>query len=536
MKKQIYLISFLVMPYLIQAQNYFAGTSAGLGNTGTNNTAVGGNALSSSNSGINNSAFGASSLRLNTTGTRNTAAGSFSLFANTTGSHNTASGYVSLYSNTTGSYNSASGSSSLQLNTTGSYNTASGYASLYSNSTGYSNTASGYASLYFNTTGTNNTASGDSSLYSNTTGIRNTASGHSSLYSNTTGTYNTASGYASLWGNKTGSYNTAIGEYSLFGNITGSYNTAIGDYSLYLNGGSGNVAVGAHTGGVGFALSNSQCTFLGTNSAVVGGLTGDISLTNATAIGYGAKVDMDNKVVIGNTSVTSIGGQVGWTTYSDSKLKTNINKSKLGLNFILQLNPVTYNYKAEGQKDILYTGLLAQEVDAAAQKTGAVFSGVDKNGEYWGVRYAELTVPLITSVQELNEKAIAAEKENQQLKNQIEKLQSALENLKTAVEKLQQNNKNTTGETKASASLLFQNQPNPFNQATTVAYQLQPADKNAAIVVRNMNGSIVKQINIPLTGSGKININAGELAAGTYTYSLLTGSGIADTKLMVITK
>jgi trimeric autotransporter adhesin len=514
MKKQIYLISFLVMPCLVQAQNYFAGTNAGLGNTGTNNTAVGGNALSSSNSGINNSAFGASSLRLNTTG-----------------NYNTGSGYYSLYSNTTGGLNTASGHYSLRLNTTGFNNTASGGYSLAANTTGYYNTALGAYSLDFNTTGTANTASGAYSLLSNTTGGLNTASGMSSLYSNTTGGNNTASGYRSLYSNTIGSNNTASGFFSLRSNTAGFSNTAFGDSSLLANSsGFENVAVGSSAGKT--SNNNYRCTFLGSLADAPGG----INLINATAIGYNTKVDMNNKVVIGNTSVTSIGGQVGWTTYSDSKLKTNINKSKLGLNFILQLSPVTYNYKAEGQNDILYTGLLAQEVDAAAQKTGAVFSGVDKNGEYWGVRYAELTVPLITSVQELNEKAIAAEKENQQLKSEIEKLQSALENLKTAVDKLQQNSKNTTGETKASASLLFQNQPNPFNQTTTVAYQLQPAEKNAAIVIRNMNGSIVKQISIPQTGSGKININAGELAAGTYTYSLLTSSGIADTKSMIITK
>jgi trimeric autotransporter adhesin len=504
MKKQIYLISFLILPCLIQAQNYFAGTNAGLGNTGTTNTAVGGNALRSSNSGTANSAFGNSSLYFNTTGYYNTALGSFSLRLNTTGYSNTASGFASLNSNTTGYSNTVSGSYSLYLNTTGNDNTASGSNSLRSNTTGNDNTASGSNSLYKNTTGKNNTASGNYSLHNNTDGINNTAFGNSSLNTNRSGTDNTAIGYSSL-------------DY----NLAGSYNVAVGSHS------------GQSAPGLG-GINNYNCTFLGSFSGMPGTTTG--ALTNATAIGYGTIVNASNKVVIGNTSVTSIGGQVGWTVYSDSRLKTNINKSKLGLNFILQLNPVSYNYKAEGQKDILYTGLLAQEVDAAAQKTGTVFSGVDKNGEYWGVRYAELTVPLITSVQELNEKAIAAEKENQQLKNEIEKLQSALENLKTAVEKLLQNSKNTTGETKASASLLFQNRPNPFNRATTVAYQLQPADKNAAIVICNMNGSIVKQISIPNTGSGKININAGELAAGTYTYSLVTGNGIADTKLMVITK
>ncbi len=333
------------------------------------------------------------------------------------------------------------------------------------------------------------------------------------MYSNTGGGNNTASGAYSLFANTTGNSNTASGISSLQANTTGLANVGVGNFA------------GANQ------TNNNFSTFLGTFAdATVN------NLTNATAIGYNAKVNASNKVVVGSTAVTSIGGQVGWTTYSDKNLKTNINKSTLGLNFILQLNPVTYNYTAEGQKDILYTGLIAQEVDAAAKKTGTVCSAVDKNGEYWGIRYAELTVPLITAVQQLNEKSIAAEKENQQLKNEIEKLQVAVESLKAAVEKLQQNNKSTTGDTKVAASILFQNYPNPFTQVTAISYQLQPTDKNAAIVIRSINGSIVKQISITQTGSGKININAGELAAGTYTYSLLTNNIIADTKLMIVTK
>ncbi|MBL0051486.1 MAG: tail fiber domain-containing protein [Bacteroidetes bacterium] len=141
-----------------------------------------------------------------------------------------------------------------------------------------------------------------------------------------------------------------------------------------------------------------KCTFVGA--------TADASVTgktNATAIGYGASVNASNKVRVGNTAVTSIGGQVGWTTVSDIRLKENINDSKLGLNFILNLHPVTYNYKDEEQRDILYTGLIAQEVDAAAKKEGVDFSGVDRNGEYWGIRYGDLTVPLVKGMQELNE-------------------------------------------------------------------------------------------------------------------------------------
>ena len=141
------------------------------------------------------------------------------------------------------------------------------------------------------------------------------------------------------------------------------------------------------------------------------------------ALGFGTTVDASNKVVVGNTSVTSIGGQVGWTTYSDKRLKQNIEKSNLGLDFVMALNPVTYEYIAEGQKGIRYTGLIAQEVDAAAK---GAFSGVDKNGEYMGIRYAELTVPLVSAVQELKAENETLKQQNELLITRLDKMEMLL--------------------------------------------------------------------------------------------------------------
>ena len=51
-----------------------------------------------------------------------------------------------------------------------------------------------------------------------------------------------------------------------------------------------------------------------------------------------------NRVRIGNGSVTSIGGAVGWTNFSDERIKTNIKQDVPGLAFINLLKPVTYNF------------------------------------------------------------------------------------------------------------------------------------------------------------------------------------------------
>ena len=237
------------------------------------------------------------------------------------------------------------------------------------------------------------------------------------------------------------------------------------------------------------------------------------------ALGYGASVNASNKVVVGNTAVLSIGGQVGWTTYSDKRLKTDIRPSELGLEFIQKLNPVTYEYTAEGQKGIRYNGLIAQEVDAAAN---GQFSGVDKNGEYMGIRYAELTVPLVKAVQEMSSENIELKSENEEMKNMIAVMENRLESMEKLLSQfgtdiqsccLKETNTKTpqtitiTGE----SPLLEQNIPNPFSQSTTIQYYIPRNVKTAALRITDASGNVIQIAEIIARGADSIEIKTGEI-------------------------
>ena len=69
------------------------------------------------------------------------------------------------------------------------------------------------------------------------------------------------------------------------------------------------------------------------------------NVQNEVVIGYALTGAGTNTVSIGNTNVTAIKGQVAFSTYSDERIKRNIDDSKLGLNFIMKLRPVTYKMK-----------------------------------------------------------------------------------------------------------------------------------------------------------------------------------------------
>ena len=240
--------------------------------------------------------------------------------------------------------------------------------------------------------------------------------------------------------------NTAIGAYSMTDNTTGSDNTGVGKYALQYNiGGWGNTAIGFSAGQ--FADDPTNSTFLGAYTGAVG------VVANSIAIGNKASVTASHQVRIGNDDVTSIGGAVDWTTFSDGRFKKNMKENVPGLEFINGLRPLTYTLdvtsiteakrldkqskartdqelKATKEKEkIVYTGFVAQEVEKAAKKLNYDFSGVDapkNNKDFYGLRYSEFVVPLVRAVQELSEKTDEIEelkKQNNELSERLRKLE-----------------------------------------------------------------------------------------------------------------
>src|SRR5437762_2620016 len=104
----------------------------------------------------------------------NTAEGEDALFSLDTllGTDNTAIGFDALYNNTTGSFNTANGVHALHRNTIGNYNTASGQGALFRNTTGGNNTADGQNARR-NTIGSSNIALGSYAGFNLTTGSNN---------------------------------------------------------------------------------------------------------------------------------------------------------------------------------------------------------------------------------------------------------------------------------------------------------------------------------------------------------------------------
>jgi len=399
--------------------------------------------------GTGNTGYGYQTLFHNTEGNSNTALGLQALYANTIGEANTANGFAALLSNTEGELNSAFGYGALLSNTIGELNTALGGQALFSNTEGNYNTGIGAQSLPNNTIGEGNTSVGVQALFSNTEGNYNTAVGLNALATTSTGSFNTAVGLETLFDNTIGEANTCIGLQSLTNNTTGNYNTATGVEALKANTtGSGNTANGIQA-----LLSN---TTGNNNTAIgVGANVSTGNLSNTTAIGNSATVNANNKIRLGNASITVIEGQVAYTHPSDGRFKFNVNENVKGLDFITRLRPVSYQFDTRQFEEfltkdmseevrnkhfddvdfaessgIVHTGFIAQEVELAAREAGYTFDGVhvpvDANDNY-SVAYSQFVVPLVKAVQEQQQIIEQQGKEIELLKAELQEIKALLQ-------------------------------------------------------------------------------------------------------------
>lgn len=412
--------------------NTFIGSKAGSRNSkGYYNTAIGSNALARNTTGIENVAIGSYAL-FQATANSNIAIGPFSMYNATTGVSNVGVGSLALYNNTVGEFNVAVGANALMQSTTSSNNTAIGGLAMHLNTTGSGNVGVGTNALAANTTGNNNTASGANALWNNNTGVDNTSIGSASLNTNTTGSSNTAVGRLALQSNTTGNFNTSTGWQSMYLNSDGFANTAYGYRAMYEN------TAGSLNTAVGHDASFDQD-----------------SLHNTTALGAfaGGIVEANNRIEIGNASISVIAGQVPFSTYSDKRIKDDIREDVPGLSFVNRLRPVTYNLNVRKENEIAHpgktipewsgkydienirmTGFLAQDVEEAARQSGYDFSGVqipESPGDLYSLRYSDFVMPLVKSVQELNDMLQAEvallKEQNQLLLERIEKLEKRME-------------------------------------------------------------------------------------------------------------
>lgn len=171
----------------------------------------------------------------------------------------------------------------------------------------------------------------------------------------------------------------------------------------------------------------------------------------------------------------------------------------------MSLRGVGYTFKAKNETSRSLPagkqlGFIAQEVEKVLPD--AVFT--DTEG-IKGVEYNKVIPVLVEAIKD------------QQA--QIEKLKKQLDHkLNSEIE---------------DSAELFQNYPNPAAKNTIIKYTL-PENKGGTILVYDLQGKQVKRLDLNVN-SKAVEIQANDLGAGMYLYTLVVSGIEVDTKRMIIT-
>jgi hypothetical protein len=524
--------------YQALAQNTVYGYNAGT--YGLANTHIGAFTGQSNIHGYDNTFVGYNSGARNTTGYYNTFLGHASGYRNTTGIQNTFVGSGSGNSNTIGKSNTFLGNGSGSGNTTGNNNTFLGYNSGVYNNFGNNNIFLGYYSGYSSTAGNSNIFLGSYSGYNNTNGNYNIFLGDLSGRYNTTGAANIFLGNSSGYSNLTGYRNLFLGNYSGHSNATGYDNTFLGYYSGLKNNGARNVFIGYMAG---YSETGSNKFYIDNNDDIGPLLYGDF-IANTLSIGTKYTGTAYSLVAPGKVRASA------YDVVFDERLKENVQRMPNALTKVNRVEGISYRFKAD-------TGEISQQSTTAkklqygflANNIQEVFPElVTEDQGMLSMNYQGMIPVLVEAIKSLSLKQDSmshlqvqltqVQQKNQQLEQQNQQLTTELQLIKQA---LQANGLLKTSTKPAESSIsptifLFQNEPNPFTETTTITYQVSIQAREVSLILTTLTGNQVQVFHNLSAGTGEVSISGGSLAAGTYVYSLVVDGQIVASKQMLLTK
>lgn len=243
---------------------------------------------------------------------------------------------------------------------------------------------------------------------------------------------------------------------------------------------------------------------------------------------------------------------------SDKKFKSNVSNldGKSAIAILNQLVPKTYEYNSPANSGLnlpsgKHLGFIAQDIESVLPElvkeiispeirdaNGNVYTTSEK---FKGVNYIGL-IPILTGSIKEQQATIDS------LANVIEIRLTALENALSQCCAIGggaafKNGPDTEGVNDLSVELssknvvvLEQNVPNPFAEQTTINFYLPENIAKAKMLFYNVQGILIKEMDITERGHSRLTVFASDLSSGIYTYTLVTDGNIAETKRMVKSK
>lgn len=238
-------------------------------------------------------------------------------------------------------------------------------------------------------------------------------------------------------------------------------------------------------------------------------------------------------------SISGITTASGFAATSDETVKTDIIPITKALEIVKRLNGKSYLWRKEYQEEASldngrHLGFLAQELEKVVPEAVIKF----EEGRY-AVDYNSIIPVLTEAIKELNakvEKQNNAVIENEELKAKLAIYDEKFALLEKTISQLCESG--CAGlEKKTDKDVLFQSIPNPTDNEALINYYLAQEYTDAQIAVMSTDGKVLKSITLEnKIGNGSVKITLGELAAGTYLYTLTAGGRVIDTKRLQILK
>ncbi len=347
---------------------------------------------------------------------------------------------------------------------------------------------------------------------------------------------NTASPFTNLqvFGNSLFSSTTGTPTSAAYIRGLNVYSTATTpDYTWYNNDQTGIYHPASNT--IGFSAGGVEQMLINTNGLAIKTVANYVTplciiAQSANAVGYTMRYGgADNFYVSAAGWAYSQGYYLG----SDKSFKKDINTVTNALDKVLKLRGVTYKLNRTDSNSVfndeVLMGVVAQEVETIIPEVVKTLPNGTK-----AVAYQNLIGLLIEAIKEQQ--------------TQIKKLGTDLNTCCTMTQaRLQSSSIIPLGNvdpligtsavaTVASSAALYQNIPNPFNKETSISYYLPKETKTAALLLFDMQGKLIKKIDITSFENGTIIIAAQELQPGMYLYTLIADSQEIATMRMILTE
>jgi len=279
---------------------------------------------------------------------------------------------------------------------------------------------------------------------------------------------------------------------------------------------------------------------------------------------------------IGSTSSirqVKVNGNIVWG--SDIRMKENIIDLSGSLSRLKQLQSVSYNLKEEKKEEVIPEKFLKEGVDIDALKAeiekapktneyllnrnfyGFIAQDVQNifpdlvyadNEDMLSIDYVGMIPLLLNGLQEQQQLIENLQQKETEFVNKQIRMQQEIEALKDALNScckisqdeypmnapniIEQNSNINSSE----KMMLYQNAPNPFHEITTIKCYIPQTIQKAELCIYNMQGTQVKCVTVSERGNVNVQLKAGQLTAGVYTYLIIGDKRTSEAKQMILTK